>query len=277
MNDVTREKGNIIRYEQGHITEKKDLIVTEHPVTIKINGEEFATLVCTPEYIEDMAVGYLASEGVISGIDEIEDLWVQEDEGFVHATVSRWSPLHRQMYSKRYVTSCCGASRQGFVFFNDAKTAKRLHDVPVELSFDDIFRLVRTMQENAETFSKTGGVHNAALCDRSGILLERMDIGRHNALDKIYGHCLKQDIPMNDKIIVFSGRISSEILLKVAKIGCGVILSKSAPTALALELAENLGITAVGFVRGSSCNVYTHPQRIIECRGQLDKNTADVE
>ncbi|WP_136608480.1 formate dehydrogenase accessory sulfurtransferase FdhD [Paenibacillus dokdonensis] len=277
MNTVTREKGNIIRYEHGQITEKTDLIVTEHPVTIKINGEEFATLVCTPEYIEDMAVGYLASEGVISGTDEIEKLWVQEDEGFVHATVSSWSPLHRQLYSKRYVTSCCGASRQGFVFFNDAKTAKRLHDVPVELSFDDIFRLVREMQEGAETFSQTGGVHNAALCDRSGVLLERMDIGRHNALDKIYGHCLKQDIPMNDKVIVFSGRISSEILLKVAKIGCGVILSKSAPTALALELAENLGITTVGFVRGNSCNVYTHPQRILECREEMKKNTADVE
>ncbi|MEC0372557.1 formate dehydrogenase accessory sulfurtransferase FdhD [Paenibacillus chibensis] len=273
MRAVTHEKGNIIRYEQGQITNKTDLVVAEHPVTIKINGEEFATLVCTPEYIEDMAVGYLASEGVISGIDEIQDLWVQEDEGFVHATVSRWSPLHRQLYSKRYVTSCCGASRQGFVFFNDAKTAKRLHDVPVELSFDDAFRLVKEMQANAEIFSQTGGVHNAALCDRSGIILERMDIGRHNALDKIYGYCLKHSIPMNDKIIVFSGRISSEILLKVAKIGCGVILSKSAPTELALELAESLGITTVGFVRGSSCNVYTHPQRILECREQPDKHT----
>ncbi|BFH60863.1 formate dehydrogenase accessory sulfurtransferase FdhD [Paenibacillus azoreducens] len=266
MNSATREKEGVIRYENGMIGEKTDLIVTEHPITIKINGEEFATLVCTPEYIEDMAVGYLASEGVIAGIDEIKNLWVQEEEGFVHAEVSRWSPLHRQLYSKRYVTSCCGASRQGFVFFNDAKTAKHLHDVPVELSFDDVFRLVKDMQEGAEIFSKTGGVHNAALCDRNGILLERMDIGRHNALDKLYGYCLKRDIPMNDKIIVFSGRISSEILLKVAKIGCGIILSKSAPTGLALELAENLGITAVGFVRGSSCNVYTYPQRIIECR-----------
>lgn len=265
MNAVTSKTG-IIRYEQGSITETNDLVVAEHPVTIKINGEEFATLVCTPEYIEDMAVGYLASEGVISGVDEIKDLWVQEEDGFVHVTVTQWSPLHRQLFSKRYITSCCGSSRQGFVFFNDAKTAKVLDQVPVELSFDDCFRLVREMQAGADTFNRTGGVHNAALCDRSGIILSRMDIGRHNALDKIYGYCLKNDIPMEDKIIVFSGRISSEILLKVAKIGCGVILSKSAPTALALELAENLGITAVGFIRGNSCNVYTHPHRIVECQ-----------
>ncbi len=267
MEAVTSRPG-MIRYEQGKMEEKTDLVVNEHPVTIKINGEEFATLVCTPEYIEDMAVGYLASEGVISSIEEIKDLWVQEEEGFVHASVSKWSPLHRQLYSKRYVTSCCGASRQGFVFFNDAKTAKVLDQSPVELSFDDCFRLVREMQEGAETFNRTGGVHNAALCDRNGILLSRMDIGRHNALDKIYGYCLKNDIAVDDKIIVFSGRISSEILLKVAKIGCAVILSKSAPTELALELADNLGITAIGFIRGQSCNVYTHPHRIVECRPQ---------
>jgi FdhD protein len=90
-----------------------------------------------------------------------------------------------------------------------------------------------------------------------------MDIGRHNALDKIYGHCLKNDIPVDDKIIVFSGRISSEILLKVAKIGCEVILSKSAPTELALELAEQLGITTIGFIRNQALNVYTYPKRIV--------------
>lgn len=155
-------------------------------------------------------------------------------------------------------------SRQGFYFMNDAKMAKTMRDVHVILSFEDIFRLMRLMQSSAQTFQETGGVHNAALCDKNEIVLSRMDIGRHNALDKIYGYCLKHDILLQDKIIVFSGRISSEILLKVAKIGCEVVLSKSAPTELALQLAEDLGITAVGFVRNQSLNVYTHPQRIEE-------------
>ncbi|GAB6991605.1 formate dehydrogenase accessory sulfurtransferase FdhD [Paenibacillus pini] len=277
MNTATREQGNIIRYERGIISKITDEIVTEHPVTLKINGEEFATLVCTPEYIEDMAVGYLASEGVITRYEDINNLWVQEDEGFVHVTVDKWSPLHRQMFSKRYVTSCCGSSRHGFVFFNDARTAKVLQNISVELSFDDCFRLVHDMQHGAVTFTNTGGVHNAALCDRNGIILMRMDIGRHNALDKIYGHCLKNGISMEDKVIVFSGRVSSEILLKVAKIGCGMILSKSAPTALALELAEHLGITVVGFIRGSSCNVYTHSHRIVECQDQSVQLRPEME
>ncbi len=105
-------------------------------------------------------------------------------------------------------------SRQGFVFVNDALTTKKRGDICTEISIEDSFRLMNDMQQAAGTFHLTGGVHNAALCDVNGIVLSRMDIGRHNALDKIYGYCLKNNIPMSDKIIVFSGRISSEILLK---------------------------------------------------------------
>ena len=118
------------------------------------------------------------------------------------------------------------------------------------------------MNKEADLFKQTGGVHIAAICDSDNFMLTRMDIGRHNALDKIYGHCLKNDITVKDKVIVFSGRISSEILLKVAKIGCEIVLSKSAPTELAIKLADELGITAVGFIRGQSFNVYSHPERI---------------
>jgi FdhD protein len=268
MAQVAVEKRNIIHFNSGEVVHRDELIVTEHPVTIKINGEEFATLVCTPEYIEDMAIGFLASEGVISRYEDIQEIWVQENEGFVHVKTESLNPLYQQLHSKRYITSCCGKSRQGFVFFNDARTAKRMNDIHVTLSFKDCFRLMNDMQAAATMFSLTGGVHNAALCDSTGILLSRMDIGRHNALDKIYGYCLKHKIPMTDKIIVFSGRISSEILLKVAKIGCEVILSKSAPTTLTLELAEDLGITTVGFVRKETCNVYTHPERILDYRNQ---------
>ena len=89
-----------------------------------------------------------------------------------------------------------------------------------------------------------------------------MDIGRHNALDKIYGYCLKNAIPIEDKVLAFSGRISAEILLKASKIGCEIVLSKSAPTELALQLAEQLGITTIGFIRNDSLNVYTGQERV---------------
>ncbi len=264
MNAEFKQQRTMIRYESGRLEEKQDLVVAEQPITVKVNGEEFVTLVCTPEYVEDMTIGFLASEGVIQRYSDINELWIQEDEGFVHVRTDRWKPQHRQLFTKRYITSCCGTSRQGFVFFNDARTAKRMDEVRVQLTFQQCFALMEEVQQQSELFKQTGGVHTAALCDPDGVVLARSDIGRHNALDKIYGWCLKNDITPQGKIIAFSGRISSEILTKVSKIGCEVILSKSAPTELALDLADHLGITTVGFIRGESCNVYTHPQRLKE-------------
>ncbi|WP_170008131.1 formate dehydrogenase accessory sulfurtransferase FdhD [Bacillus fonticola] len=255
-------KRKIIRIEGDHLKRTEDTVVTEFPVTVKINGQEFVTMVCTPEHIEDMVTGFLASEGVIRNYEEIKEIWVQEKEGFVHIKTDKTNPYYQNFQNKRYITSCCGASRQGFVFVNDALTAKKMNNMRVNLTPHDCFRLMGELQNSAVTFKNTGGVHNAALCDVNGVVLSRMDIGRHNALDKIYGYCLKNGISIEDKVIVFSGRISSEILLKVAKIGCEVVLSKSAPTELALQLAEELGITTVGFIRNDSMNIYTCPDRI---------------
>ena len=256
---VTRE---ILRIENNQVNIVEDLVVTEHAVTVKINQQEFVTMVCTPEYVEDMVIGYLASERIIRNAEDIEDIWYQEEEGFVHINTKQINPIYQQIQNKRYITSCCGMSRQGFVFANDALTSKNMNEVNVRISTDDCFRLMKEMQDSATTFQETGGVHNAALCDVNGIILSRMDIGRHNALDKIYGHCIRNNISMKGKIIVFSGRISSEILLKVSKIGCEIVLSKSAPTELALQLAEQLGITTVGFIRKNALNIYTHKERI---------------
>lgn len=257
------KKRTILRFTDGQLESKDDHIVVEHPVTIKINDKEFMTIVCTPEYIEDMVVGFLASERVIRKYEEIKEIRLDNDMGFVHIKTDKLYPYYEKLQNKRYITSCCGMSRQGFVFANDALTAKKMSEIRVTLTPEECFSLMKEMDDSADMFRHTGGVHNAALCDRNGIVLARMDIGRHNALDKIYGHCLKNNISVRDKVIVFSGRISSEILLKVAKIGCEIVLSKSAPTELALELAEDLGITTVGFIRGNSFNLYTHPERII--------------
>lgn len=259
----TVKKLTVLRFRNGQMESFEDKIVTEFPVTVKINEEEFVTMVCSPQYIEDMVIGYLASEGVIREYKDIKNIWVQEKEGYVHVTIDKLNPYFQNLQNKRYITSCCGASRQGFVFINDALTAKKMNDISVELSIKDCFQLMNKLQQSAATFQETGGVHNAAICDKNGFMLSRMDIGRHNALDKLYGYCLKHHISIRDKVVVFSGRISSEILLKVAKIGCEVVLSKSAPTELALNLAEELGITTVGFIRNDSLNIYTCPERIL--------------
>lgn len=260
--EPVQETYKMIRYQGGAFSEREDEVVTESPVTIKLNGEEYVTVVCTPNYIEDMIIGFLISEGIIASYENIDELWIQKDKGVAHVKTSQINPLYQTLYNKRYVTSCCGKSRQGFVFVNDAAKAKTLHDIHVTITPEECFHLMSTLQQSSTTFRQTGGVHNTALCNRNTVLISRMDIGRHNALDKIYGHCLRNNISVKGKIIAFSGRISSEILLKVSKIGCEIVLSKSAPTKLALQLAHDLGITVVGFIRNDSCNIYTHPERV---------------
>ncbi|MFD2923806.1 formate dehydrogenase accessory sulfurtransferase FdhD [Halobacillus naozhouensis] len=253
-------KRPIVTYKNGQLQGVEDEIVTEFPITIHINGEEFATMVCTPTHLEELIIGFLASEGAILFKDDVTDLIIDESAGFAYVTLKSEIHEKQQQHSKRFIGSCCGKSRQ-FYFQNDVRTAKTSM-AKTRLKPEDCLNLMKMMQKNSLVFKNTGGVHNAALCTPSEILVGRADIGRHNAIDKLYGHSLLNKIPVRDKVIVFSGRISSEILIKAAKIGVGIVLSKSAPTDLAIQLADDLNITTVGFIRGESFNVYSHPERI---------------
>lgn len=255
----------IIRYAAGQARAEEDDVVTEWPVTIVLNGEEFATLVCSPDHVEDLAVGYLASEGVLANAEAVRELSYDEREGLLYADVDGVDAWLRDNGAKRYLTSCCGKSRQSYVFYNDARTAKPIAERSVRLTYAQCLDRMARMQAGSELFKATGGVHNAALFGADGeLLLARSDIGRHNALDKIYGHCLRQRVPMTGTTLAFSGRVSSEVLLKAAKMRCEALLSKSAATDLAAELAEELGITVVGFIRGDSLSVYSHAERFAE-------------
>jgi FdhD protein len=254
----------IYLYNGTEVLSQEDTIATEAPLTIKIDGEEFATLVYTPTDTIDLITGFLASEGLIRFVDQIESLTLEEERGFAHVKLRHLHQLSQKMVSKRFIGSCCGKSRQ-FYFHNDARTAKTVRTA-LQLSIQQCFHLMNRLQEQSADFRATGGLHNAGLCTANELLLSRADIGRHNALDKIYGYLLRQRVPVRDKVIAFSGRVSSEVALKAAKIGVGILLSKSAPTDLALRLAHDLGITVVGFIRRDQLTVYTHPERITECR-----------
>ncbi|GAE29982.1 formate dehydrogenase chain D [Halalkalibacter hemicellulosilyticusJCM 9152] len=164
--------------------------------------------------------------------------------------------------TKRVFGSCCGKSRQ-FYFQNDMKTAKTAMST-LRITPNQCIALMEALQQQSDIFQKTGGVHNAALATPDHIFLQRSDIGRHNALDKLYGHALIQQQSLTNRVLIFSGRISSEILLKAAKMRISILLSKSAPTTLAIELARDLNMTTIGFIREKSFNVYSHPERMIK-------------
>jgi FdhD protein len=255
-------KWEYIRFNHEDLTIETEEIVTEIPLTVLLNGEEFATIVCSPTDIPELLIGFLASEGVILFYQEISTLSVDEQHGFAYIEINKTIDALKQNHSKRFIGSCCGKSRQ-FYFQTDVKTAKTITS-KLSISVDQCFELMNQLQNQSQEFKRTGGVHNAAICTANETLKICKDIGRHNALDKIYGHIMKHRISVGDKAVVFSGRISSEVLLKISKIGVGILISKSAPTDLALKLANDLGITVIGFARGHTMNVYTHPFRIAE-------------
>ncbi len=135
--------------------------------------------------------------------------------------------------------------------------------MPIEIS--SIKELVKDFNKKSQLFVKTGGVHSCALCSIQEILIFQEDIGRHNALDKVFGKALMDDISTRDKIILTSGRISSEILIKAAKRQIPVIVSRSAPTSLSVEMANKLNITLIGFARGGGkMNIYSNLSNFIE-------------
>ncbi|MDP2960581.1 MAG: formate dehydrogenase accessory sulfurtransferase FdhD, partial [candidate division Zixibacteria bacterium] len=123
--------------------------------------------------------------------------------------------------------------------------------------------LMNEFEVKSSVFKSTGGTHSAALADKEKILLFKEDIGRHNAVDKILGESLIENIPWQDKLLISSGRVSSDILLKAGRAKINLIISRSAPTSLALELAQRLGITVIGFARGKRMNIYTYPMRVV--------------
>ncbi|MFC4811113.1 formate dehydrogenase accessory sulfurtransferase FdhD [Paenibacillus sp. GCM10023250] len=252
----------IRKYADGAATLREDDIASEYPLTLEVDGEEFATIVCSPTDLEELAIGFLASEGVILEAADVKELRIDEARGYAYASLYRPQSAGKDDYAKRFIGSCCGKSRQ-FYFRSDARTA-RTSMTRMTLTPGQCTALMRLLQLESADFRLTGGVHNAALCTATALLAARTDIGRHNALDKLFGYALQARMPVADKVIAFSGRISSEVVLKAAKIGVGFLLSKSAPTDLALKLADDLGITCAGFIRGQDMNVYTHGHRIVD-------------
>lgn len=226
-----------------------------------VNGEEFATVICSPNHMKELVLGFLASEGAILKSDDLKSIQIDDSKGFAHVELTKSLNDRFEYSTKRMIASCCGKSRE-FYFHNDAAIAKTSMS-KIKLTPHQVLNMMTRLQSASKIFKQTGGLHNAAISDGEAFFEHRQDIGRHNALDKLYGYCIQHHIPVRDKVLIFSGRISSEILIKAAKIGVGVILSKSAPTTLAVTLANDLNITAIGFIRDGNFNVYSHPERII--------------
>lgn len=254
------EKLSILRVTAAGKSDIEDVVIREFPLTIIFNGDELVTMLCSPEDLKYLAVGFLFSEGLISSKDGIKSILVDERRGVARVESVGGSESADEVVFKRFISSGCG---RGASFYSAADIKNQ---APVKsrtvVSAEEVFTLMKKFQRRSEAFRATGGVHSAALCHKQDIMVFGEDIGRHNAVDKIFGRCLLEDIPTDGNIIVTSGRVSSEILLKVSKRNIPILISKSAPTSLGVKLAADLGITLIGFVRGRRMNVYSHGWRV---------------
>ena len=236
------------------------MVAKEFPLTIILNNQELVTLLCSPTNLDYLAVGFLFAEGLINGKDEIKKITVDDRRGVARVETKEGIEPPHELLFKRLITSACG---RGAAFYSsaDAQHPTKVES-PIVISTHHVFSLMEEFTQRSEVFKATGGVHSAALCDTQSILVFNEDIGRHNAIDKIFGECVLKDISTDERLIITSGRISSEILLKVARRNIPIIVSKSAPTDLGVKLANDLGITLLGFARGKRVNAYTNDWRI---------------
>jgi len=251
MNPYIKKK--ILKYKDNSIIETIDYIAVEKKLQVVINGKEIVSFFCTPLQVRELVIGFLLTEGILKGHFCAESLSINNGDEITVSITLDGEIEERQMT----ITSGC----VGGITFSAKKELNRISDNFV-LNAETLKKLFIDFNQRAELFRMTGCVHGAAIADRDGIIYFSEDIGRHNAVDKIIGCCILENIPFSEKILMASGRLSSEIVTKAGKWGIPVISSRTSPTSRAVEIAEKAGITLVGFVRGDKFNIYSNSHRI---------------
>lgn len=255
------KKIEIKRIKNNEIELLEDTIISEYPLTIFINEEEFVTLLCSPNSLKYLAVGFLVSEGIIKNKEGIEKIDIDEEKGHAYVDLKNKSSFRQKLYGKRTVTTGCG---KGTVFYNVLDSlGNRKIESDLKIKADKILEFSRRLNQDSILFRETGGVHSCALCDKDDILIFHEDVGRHNALDKIVGESLLTDLKLDDKILISSGRVSSEMIIKATKNSIPIIISRSSPTNLSVKIAKEFNITLIGFARGNRMNIYNGEERVL--------------
>ena len=232
----------------GRASEVAAEVVREQPLTVYVNGDKFLTLLCSPMMLDELVIGYLWMEKVIAAREEIVALEVSAVDGRADVTLA--APV--TLPTERILTSGCGG---GITFRIDHRLFPRLRSSlmvrPEQLALG-----MKQLFQAAQHYQKSRGIHGAALYDGERLLVVAEDVGRHNAVDKVKGRALLDGIETRDRILLSTGRISSEMLLKAARMAVPVVASRTSPTEMAVALAEQLNITVCGYVRPDALNLY---------------------
>jgi len=250
----------VAEFKEGRFQEARVTAIQEVPLTIYLNGHEVVTLMCTGKYPEFLAVGFLKSDGLVTDRKQLKGVHFEEEPERLRVKVETSHDPFKLQRLERTVTSGCGKGtnfeRNVEIITSTSITAK------LAVTPGQILRLAAELDERSSLYRATGGCHNACLATSEKILIFREDIGRHNAIDMICGQCFLDDIPTEDKLIVSTGRIASEILLKAMRLGVPILVSMSAATRFSIDMARRTNMTLIGQVRQERMVVYNHAGRI---------------
>lgn len=254
------EKFSITRFTEGKTSITEDFLVQEIAFTININGRELATLLCSPADLKELAKGFLFSSGIIKHPHEIKNIYLDTQKWL--ADIELTNAPDYNLISKRLYTSGCGKGTLFYSAIDLIYKTKIVSDLKIKASF--VLSVMTDFYKKSEIFLKTGGTHAAAIADDKSIKIFKEDIGRHNAIDKVIGQALSENIVFGDKFLITSGRITSEVIFKCRKSNISIVVSKGAPTNQAVKHARNIDLTLVGFARGSKLNIYSAERRILQ-------------
>ena len=272
MGRVTARR-SVLRIRDGEATRRPDALAAEEPMEIRVDGRPLTITMRTPGDDFDLAVGFLVSEGVVHAADHVVAARYcagTTDDGtntynVVDVQLDPGVPRpHASLERNFYTTSSCGVCGKSSLDAVRTSSTWKVADDPLRVRPDVLATLPERLRESQRVFDRTGGLHAAGLFSATGeLIVLKEDVGRHNAVDKVVGHALRNALlPLRETILVVSGRASFELVQKAVMAGIPMLAAVSAPSSLAVDLAEESGVTLVGFLRGSSMNVYTAPDRV---------------
>ncbi|HQT80642.1 MAG: sulfurtransferase FdhD [Ferrovum sp. 37-45-19] len=265
----TTESVAVIRLRGQQVEKTEDIVAEETPIGIEYNGVPFVVMLASPQDLEDFAIGFSLTEGIVKSVDQIKSVAIEELEAGIRVAVNidekRFAILdsRRQNLAGRTGCGLCGTERIAQVF-------KPMSEVNTTftLAHDHLQRALEEMRHFQPLQQITGATHAAFWVNARGqIMLAREDVGRHNALDKLFGAMAQQAYDFEHGAVLVTSRASYEMVQKSIQMGVGILVAVSGPTALAIRMADEYQLTLVGFSRSHSQVIYTHPQRITEEQG----------
>jgi len=262
------DRRRITKFRDGAREEVPDLIATEEPLVIEVDGQVVSTTMRTPGHDIELTLGWLVSEGVVTSPEDIAtaaecfDRPNEDEESRLVRVTTRTGRAPQPRLTP--TSSACGICGSDLVNRTLAESAWSLAEDTTTFELDLLLSLPDRLREAQRGFAGTGGSHAARIFARSGVALAvREDVGRHNAVDKVVGNALTAGLlPLRGHIIQVSGRASAELVHKAVRAGIPALAAVSAPSTLAVDLARAAGLTLIGFSRGDGCNVYSGEHRI---------------